>query len=306
MDPLSGVLSLLRVGNYQSATLSLGGDWAFGFPERAGIKFTAVVKGSCWLQVHGEQQPQQLHQGDCFLMTRGMSFTLCSDMSEPVMDSNGYLQALAANELVLNYGGDDIQLIGGRFDFTGVPAYLLLGTLPSLVYVQGNAPQASILRWALERFTEELQEQRPGRSLINEHLAHIMLVEILRTHLSRLGSGVGWLSGLADRKLSPVLSAIHGAPSYRWTVQELATLATMSRSAFALHFKQVVGAAPMEYLTRWRMLLASDRLKNSGDTVSTIAFSLGYESESAFSTAFKRVMAQSPRNYARAQATDIQ
>ena len=300
MDPLSDVLSLLRVRNYHSATLSLGGDWAFTFPEREGIKFTAVVKGNCWLQVEGEQQPQRLQQGDCFLMTRGMPFSLYSDMSQPVMDSDGHFQTLAADELALHYGGDDIQLVGGRFDFSGVPTQLLLSSLPSLVHVHANDPQASLLRWALERFTSELQQKRPGRSLMNEHLAHLMLVEVLRTHLATLDStGIGWFYGLADRNLSVALSAIHADPAHRWSVQELAQLATMSRSAFALRFKQVVGAAPMEYLTHWRMLLASDRLKNSDDAVSTIAFSLGYESESAFSTAFKRVMSQSPRHYVR-------
>ena len=300
MDPLSDVLSLLRVRNYHSATLSLGGDWAFTFPEREGIKFTAVVKGSCWLQVEGEQQPQRLQQGDCFLMTRGMPFSLYSDMSQPVMDSDGHFQTLAADELALHYGGDDIQLVGGRFDFSGVPTQLLLSSLPSLVHVHANDPQASLLRWALERFTSELHQKRPGRSLMNEHLAHLMLVEVLRTHLATLDStGIGWFYGLADRNLSVALSAIHADPAHRWSVQELAQLATMSRSAFALRFKQVVGAAPMEYLTHWRMLLASDRLKNSDDAVSTIAFSLGYESESAFSTAFKRVMSQSPRHYVR-------
>ena len=300
MDPLSDVLSLLRVRNYHSATLSLGGDWAFTFPEREGIKFTAVVKGNCWLQVEGEQQPQRLQQGDCFLMTRGMPFSLYSDMSQPVMDSDGHFQTLAADELALHYGGDDIQLVGGRFDFSGVPTQLLLSSLPSLVHVHANDPQASLLRGALERFTSELQQKRPGRSLMNEHLAHLMLVEVLRTHLATLDStGIGWFYGLADRNLSVALSAIHADPAHRWSVQELAQLATMSRSAFALRFKQVVGAAPMEYLTHWRMLLASDRLKNSDDAVSTIAFSLGYESESAFSTAFKRVMSQSPRHYVR-------
>lgn len=300
MDPLSDVLSLLRIRNYHSASLTLGGHWAFNFPERDGIKFTAVVKGSCWLHVEGEQQPKLLEQGDCFLMTRGMPFTLYSDATQPIMDSDGYFQTLAADELSLRYGGDDVQLVGGRFDFTGIPTQLLLSILPSVVHVQGNEQQASILRWALERFTSELQQKRPGRSLMNEHLAHIMLVEVLRAHLAIVDTnGVGWFFGLADRNLNLALSAMHGDPARRWTVQELAQLATMSRSAFALRFKQVVGAAPMEYLTSWRMLLASDRLKNSADSVSTIAFSLGYESESAFSTAFKRVMSQSPRHYLR-------
>jgi AraC-like DNA-binding protein len=303
MEPLSGVLSLLRIRNYHSATLKLGGDWAFNVPSNEGIKFTAVVKGSCWLWVKGEQAPQQLQQGDCYLMTRGAPFILSSDLSVPAIDSEDHFQILAEGEITLDYGGDDVQLVGGRFDFTGIPTQFLLSALPSLVHVQCASPQASILRWALERFTSELQQQRPGRSLMNEHLAHIMLVEVLRAHLATMDStGMGWFFGLADHNLSAALSAMHADPSRRWTVEELARLATMSRSAFALRFKQIVGDAPMEYLTHWRMLLAGDRLKNSSDSVSTIAFSLGYESESAFSTAFKRVMSQSPRQYQRAQS----
>lgn len=312
MDPLSGVLSLLRIRNYHSAALKLGGDWAFDFPSRAGIKFTAVVKGSCWVKVSGEPAPQHLQQGDCFLMTRGLPFTLSSDLSVPAMDSAGFFQTPAPDELTLDYGGDDVQLVGGRFDFTGIPTRFLLSTLPSLVHVQGHSPQASILRWALERFTAELQQQRPGRSLMNEHLAHIMLVEVLRAHLAALERNgldrddMGWFFGLANRNLSAALSALHAAPARRWTVEELARLAAMSRSAFALRFKQIVGAAPMEYLTHWRMLLAGDRLRNSSDSVATIAFSLGYESESAFSTAFKRVMSHSPRQYQREQSAAVE
>jgi len=92
---------------------------------------------------------------------------------------------------------------------------------------------------------------------------------------------------------------MHADPAHRWTLEALAERACMSRSIFAQRFKEKVGETPMEYLTRWRMLLAADRLENSVDPISTIAFSLGYESESAFSTAFKRVMGCSPRQYSR-------
>jgi AraC-like DNA-binding protein len=99
--------------------------------------------------------------------------------------------------------------------------------------------------------------------------------------------------------MSAAINAMHDDPAHRWTLQELAERAAMSRSTFALKFKETVGKSPMEYLTHWRMLLAGDRLVNSGDHISVIALSLGYESESAFSTAFKRVMGCSPRQYSR-------
>lgn len=302
MDPLSGVLSLLRIHKYHSATLKLGGDWAFNFPDNAGIKFTTVSHGNCWLRVEGVAEPQYLQQGDCFLMTRGVPFTLSSALQNDALNAD--FQRLAEDEITLNSGGDDTRLVGGRFEFTGVPAQVLLSTLPSLVHIQSASSQASTLRWALERFTCELQQKQPGRSLMTEHLAHIMLVEVLRAHLSSLHStDTGWFAGLADRNLSPVLTSLHGDPARRWSVDELARLANLSRSAFASRFKDIVGVAPMEYLTRWRMLLAGDRLQHSADTVATVAFSLGYESESAFSTAFKRVMSTSPRAYQRDHQT---
>jgi AraC-like DNA-binding protein len=95
------------------------------------------------------------------------------------------------------------------------------------------------------------------------------------------------------------MNAMHGEPAHRWTLEELAERAGLSRSIFTLKFKQKLGASPMQYLTRWRMLLAGDRLTNTGDSIFVIALSLGYESESAFSTAFKRVMGFSPRQYSR-------
>jgi AraC-like DNA-binding protein len=111
---------------------------------------------------------------------------------------------------------------------------------------------------------------------------------------------VGWLFALTDRQIGTAIAAMHEDPAHGWTLQALAERAGMSRSTFALKFKAMVGASPMDYLTRWRMLLAGDRLASSSDPVSVIALSLGYESESAFSTAFKRVMGCAPRQYNKA------
>jgi AraC-like DNA-binding protein len=128
----------------------------------------------------------------------------------------------------------------------------------------------------------------------------MMLVQALRLHLAEgLKGGVGWLFALADKQMSAAMNSMHDDPAHRWTLEELGKRAGMSRSTFALKFKQTVGESPMEYLTRWRMLLAGDKLTNSRDPISVIALSLGYESESAFSTAFKRVMGCSPRQYSR-------
>lgn len=111
------------------------------------------------------------------------------------------------------------------------------------------------------------------------------------------------LGALSDKQMSAAITSMHDEPAHDWTVEELGQRAGMSRSIFALKFKQKVGVSPMEYLTRWRMLLAGDRIANTSDSISEIAQSLGYESASAFAKAFKKIMGCSPRQYSRGQSS---
>jgi AraC-like DNA-binding protein len=196
-------------------------------------------------------------------------------------------------------GGGDCLIVGGHFTFSGSHAGMLLGVLPPIVHIR-KEPDKAAMRWSLERMMQEVREPQPGSFLLAQQLAYMMLVQALRLHLAEgLNGGVGWLFALADKQMSAAISSMHDDPAHGWTLQELAERVGMSRSSFALKFKATVGEAPMEYLTRWRMLLAADRITSSSDSVSEIAQSLGYESESAFSTAFKRVMGCSPRQYSR-------
>jgi len=153
----------------------------------------------------------------------------------------------------------------------------------------------------------EVSEQRPGASLVAQHLADMMLVQALRLHLSgRVNGGVGWLFALADEQMNAAICAMHDTPAYHWTLDALGSRVGMSRSIFALKFKKMVGAPPMEYLTRWRMMLAADKLTNSDDSTTAIALAVGYESESAFGKTFKRVMGCSPRQFSRGRDPGIQ
>ena len=157
------------------------------------------------------------------------------------------------------------------------------------------------MRWSLERMKEEVRNPQPGGFLITRRLAYVMLVQALRLHLADgARGGVGWLFALADKQMCAAITCIHDDPGHPWTLQELAERVGMSRSIFALRFKETVGATPMEYLTRWRMMLAGHRLKTSDDSLSAIASSLGYESESAFGKTFRRVMGCTPRQHSRA------
>ena len=299
MDPLSDVLSLLKPHNYMVRGFDVAGPWAIRVGAHDGIKCYAMVSGEGWLSVEGVPDPVRLQAGDCLLLPRGRPFILGSDPAvEPVGVEAIIGQARDGFVSVFN-GGGDCFCIGGWFALAGRHASMLLSLLPPIVHIREDADRAA-LRWSLERMMQELRDPQPGGHLVAQHHAHLVLVQALRLHLAEgIGGGVGWLFALADPQMSAAINAVHLDPARRWTLQDLAERAGMSRSSFAQKFKATVGATPMEYLTRWRMMLAGERLETSDDPVSAIALSLGYESESAFSTAFKRVMDASPRRYGR-------
>ena len=299
MDPLSDVLALLRPRSYRCGGFDVGGKLAVKFGQHEGIKCYALVSGECWLAVEGVPDAVRLEAGDCFLLPRGLPFRLATDLTVTPVDALTFFRTSRNGSIATINGGGDCLIMGGHFALTGSHASMLLAQLPPIVHIRSESDKDQ-MRWSLDRMRQEVREERPGGILVVQQLAYMMLVQALRLHLEEgPGGGIGWLFALANKQMNAALTAMHENPAHRWTLHELALRAGMSRSIFALKFKELVGTSPMEYLTRWRMLLAGDRLRTTDDAVSTFAISLGYESESAFSKAFKRVMGQSPRQFRR-------
>nr|WP_276542742.1 AraC family transcriptional regulator [Rahnella perminowiae] len=299
VDPLSDVLALLKPRSYMSKGFEAGGAWSVQFPEHyQSIKCNAIITGECWLAVDSVPGAVHLRAGDCFVLPSGRPFRLASDLNIQPVDAGHIFQQSQDGGTVSCNGGHDFFLTGSRFAVSGPDATTLLAMLPPVMHISKESDKES-LRWAVERMMQELRDPRPGGLLIAQHMAHMMLVQALRMYMDNAaeGEGSGWFAALADKKLSRALNAMHENPAQRWTVQTLAERAGMSRSVFSQKFKLAVGSAPLEYLTRWRMLLAGDLLANSKEPVSAVALSLGYQSESAFSTAFKRTLGCSPRQY---------
>jgi AraC-like DNA-binding protein len=302
MDPLSDVLSLLKPQSYAAGGYQVGAATAIQWPKHPGIKCYAVVSGQCWLSVEGVPDPVLLTAGDCFLLPRGLPFSLATDLSLTPIDFRTFIEARKNDSTVAQNEAGGHYIVGGHFALTGIHADILLKSLPPIVHIRKESDKAA-MRWSLERMMEEVRDPQPGGTLIAQQLAYMMLVQALRLHLADGAKGsVGWLFALADKQMSAAITCMHDDPGHPWTLQKLAERVGMSRSIFALRFKETVGATPMEYLTRWRMLLAGNKLKNSDDSISVIASSLGYESESAFGKAFRRIMGCSPRQHSRQES----
>lgn len=262
MDPLSSALSLLKLRSYTSGGFDIGGEFSIEFKHYDGIKCYVLVSGECWLEVEGIRDPMRVVAGDCFMLFSGTRFRLATDLSLPSVDAMTLFRApLNGAVATINGGGASFGL-GGHFALSGDTSILLQG-MPPVIHLSGQQERAA-MRWALEKMTEELRNPQPGGSLVVEHLAQMMLVQALRLQLAEgPHTGTGWFSALADQQISAAIAAIHSEPARRWTLHHLAERANMSRSAFAFRFKEIVGSSPMDYLTRWRMLLAADRLANS-------------------------------------------
>lgn len=300
MDPLSNVLSTLKPQGYLFHTLDVGADWSIQFPAHMGIKLDAVVSGSCWLVLEGGDDPVQLLQGDCFLLTSGRPFVLTSDPELPPVD---YLDALtfdSTGAARCKSGGDSF-LVGAHFSFEADRVDALFRCLPKVLHISATSSQAGVLRAALNFFAEEINMQEPGGALVMEHLAHIMLIQVLRLYLkSNAAIRTGWLYALEDRHLGAALTAMHSDMSRRWTLSELAKIAGMSRSSFAARFKEKVGISPMEYLTTWRMQVAGERVQTDNANIAQIGHEMGYQSDAAFNTAFKKVHGHTPGQHRKA------
>ncbi len=297
-DPLSEVLALMKPHSLSSGGFMMRGEMAISFPQHQGIKCYAMLAGECWLAVEGVAEPVLLRTGDCFLLPHGRPFRLATDLALEPLDYTIALGRLSKTDEVPHAGEGGRHIAGGFFGFAGGRAEMLLHSLPPIVHIRSESDKAA-MRWSLERMREELRNPQPGGSLIAQQLAYMMLIQALRLHLTDTASaGQCWLSALSDKHMSAAIASMHHDPGRSWTLESLAASVGMSRSVFAERFRQTVGATPMEYLTRWRMLLAAERLKNS-EGLAGIAQSLGYESESAFGKAFRRVMGCSPRKYSR-------
>ncbi|SOC82679.1 AraC-type DNA-binding protein [Ensifer adhaerens] len=292
-DPFSEVLAALGARSVRGTGLEAAGDWALAFDGRMRLKFVTVTRGRCWLLLP-KHSPQALTEGDLVLIS-DTRYTLASDPAVDPMDGMP-LFAAPGQDLVRLGAANETALIGGGSGFADGSAAFVLDALPKFLRVDPTSSTAEAVARTLNALRTEVACAELGSSLAAERLAEILVIAAVRAFVATSPkNSVGWITALADPRIGKALRLLHADVAYRWTVPMLASEVGMSRSAFTQRFTERVGQPPLDYLTRWRMVLAQQKLKEN-QTVATVAAAVGYSSQSAFAHAFKRTLGRTPRS----------
>jgi len=241
-----------------------------------------------------------LLEGDLLVFPQGDAHVLCSSPElPPTLDMVLYTPPFTDLPLVYGRAGTGVEKSRILCCFLGcdeTPFNPLLTALPRVMHLPGSGDQAKTgwLGTLLKIATSESGRTRAGGENVLARLSELVFVEAIRRYLETLPADqTGWLAGLRDPMVGRALAALHNGASEQWTVEGLARLAGLSRSVFAERFTAMVGHPPMQYLALWRMQLAS-RLLAEGGGVAAVAEAVGYESEAAFSRAFKKLVGEAP------------
>jgi AraC-like DNA-binding protein len=299
VDPLGEALHFLHMSGVIYTRSELTAPWACALPALPDcLMFHVVTSGSCWLEVEGID-PRLLQPGDFALVPHGEGHRILSAPGVPAAKLFDLPREQVSERYeILRYGngGAATSLICGAVRFDHPAAHHLVRLLPKLIYVDAwRSPQMEWIQSTLRLMATEARELRPGGETIITRLADILVIQAIRSWLAEDPSAqTGWLGALHNKQIGRAILLIQRNPARAWTVASLADEVAMSRSAFAARFKELVGESPMQYVTRWRMNLALTWLKEEDAPLSELAGRLGYQSEAAFSHAFKRFIGVSP------------
>jgi AraC-like DNA-binding protein len=306
MDVLTDVLNTVRVSAACQGRLEFGAPWGVQVPAGEYSKFHVVIEGHAILELDGESEPIMLEAGDLIALPHGDGHVIRDSprtVARPIEElfrSNG--DQRCASAVRVPGAGPTTSLVCGRLQFEDPRNHPVLSVLPRVVHLRSVEGKAIPWLESTLRFIAcESSSDRPGSDTVVNRLADILFIQIVRGYLaSTPNDSRGWLRALTDPQIGSSLSLIHAEPEQNWTVATLASKVGMSRSTFAGRFSELVGEPPLHYITRWRMQKAAALLREGRATLADIADRVGYDSEAAFSKAFKRWVGSAPGAYRRA------
>jgi AraC-like DNA-binding protein len=304
-DLLSEAIGAIELAGSVQVRAVASGTWGIHFEAGDPAMFHIVERGECWIRVH-DHLPLRMVPGEVTLIKPGLAHDIVSSPTAPTRRSVSPSKRPARHTVSyhLGRGRPHAVFVCGALHFGRTASHPLLTLLPSVLHVSGaGAPDAGTLAALMHQVAREAGEGRPGADLIVRRLSDVFFVQVLRAWMeAQPAGGGGWLAAVNDPQIGNALRAIHSNPRRRWSVAALAREAAQSRSAFAARFAQLSGEPPMQYLARWRMLLAAEALRDGNQTVASIAANVGYSSVAAFVRAFTRLVGVSPVEYRRGTA----
>lgn len=297
--PLEQVFGFVRMSSVFYSPSELTEPWAIEIPamDRC-LWFHVVTEGACTLAI--DDREAELSTGDVAVVPHGTGH---SGWSPGERVPPRLVVDLPHEDLTEHYGrlrhgggGRRTDLVCGGIRFDHPAARHLIGALPSLIVIRGGGlGRGSWTRPMLDLLADEIRHPRAGNAAIVGRLCDIIVIQALRSWIETdPAARSGWLGALHDPQLGEAIARIHAEPEQRWSVSSLASIAAMSRSAFSERFSEQVGEPPMTYVRRWRMYRAADLIESGQTSVAAAGRSVGYDSEAAFSRAYKRVIGVPP------------
>lgn len=298
-DLLSQMLTLIRLRGELVFSSELAAPWTLTF-EPGPSYFHVVMDGDLWVEVPG-QEPLQATSGDLLMIPHGAGHTLRMGDAAAVPVADILKEQAQQGELAIRFGGNGARtnLVSGAFRFEGENMPSMMAAMPALIHIPRDkrTDEVGWLEGLAYYLLLEARASHAGAALMISRLIDIVIIRTLRSWVQIAPTGsVGWLGALVDRRIGRALAALHEAPFRTWSVSGLAEIAAMSRSSFAERFTTLVGEPPLQYQTHWRLALAKDMLENTELRVKDAARRVGYESEAAFSRAFKARFGVAPKS----------
>jgi AraC-like DNA-binding protein len=319
MDALSEVLSAVRLTGAVFLDMELRAQWSYlTAPARKiadvlmpdadhVIPYHLVTEGTCYARLLDEG-PVELRAGDLILFPAGDRHVLATasaaalrlkptDITGESLDK--LLKRGDITQLKKGRGGETTRIACGFLACDRRLAEPILLSLPRLLKVSlRDGGTAAWVQSSIRYSVAESMSSRPGSAVVLARLSEVLFAEAIRHYMDELPPGKsGWLAGLRDRYVGRALAFLHERPAYPWTVDELGKKVGLSRSALGQRFNALIGAPPMQYLTRWRTSLAATQLRESNASIMRVATDVGYESEAAFNRAFKREFGLPPATW---------
>jgi AraC family transcriptional regulator, alkane utilization regulator len=302
-DVLSDILQSIHLHSTLYCRAKMSAPWGFRVSERAVASFHFVTGGTCWLTVEGtDTPPVLLTEGDLVILPHGHAHTMTDHPGTPVtrLEELTTQQRVKGDSIFYSGGqGAVTTLVCGGLQLEDQTTNPLFSILPPVLHLKSQQePSHPWLGAIVQVVKSEASANQLAAETVITRFSEILFIQAVRTYMGTVGDGTrGWFNALQDPQIGQALALIQHQPGEPWTVESLASHVSLSRSAFAAKFKQLVGQSPMQYVTRVRLTKAAALLRTQPRTLVEVATSIGYDSEVAFSKAFRRYFGIAPGAY---------